>query len=89
MLLRDYFSITLACRWALGAQIVCVANTGPSKGSVSQNLSPDWERDPLRRIGEKLSGLYLWVHLLVELFFASNGFGEDGDRKKASQLSNN
>ena len=78
--LRGYFSFTLTLVGELAGLNRRVANTDPSKSSASLNLPPDRKRDPLRRSGEKLSGLCLWVSSLVEPFVASDGFDEDGDR---------
>ncbi|XP_062526103.1 ribulose-phosphate 3-epimerase isoform X2 [Bombyx mori] len=53
---------------------------GPSTiNCCANNLPPGRKRDQLRRSGEKLSGLCLWVNLLVEPFVASDVFDGNDD----------
>lgn len=59
--LKCYSSYPIADRWAQGLNRREFANTDPNKSSASQNLLPDRIGDPLRRSGEKLSELFMFM----------------------------
>ena len=59
-----YYRYARAGRELTGSNSEEISNTSPSESSVLQNLPPDRNRDPLRRPGEKLSGLCPWNNSL-------------------------